>query len=80
MLLPLLHLVTTLGCVIPLLIGTRGMLPSHVTMGQEHSTAVASFIQFDEIQQSDEGTYVCLVTNSAGITESFFELQVERMY
>ena len=39
-----------------------------------------SFLEFTNIQEFNEGTYVCVVSNNAGTREMSFNLQVERTY
>ena len=63
--------------VIPLLTGTRGSLPNNVDVGIE---AMDSFLEFTDIQEFNEGIYVCVVSNNAGTREMSFNLQVERTY
>ena len=70
-------LATTLDYVIPLLTGNHGSLPNNVDVGME---AMDSFLEFTGIQEFNEGTYVCVVSNNAGTREMSFNLQVECMY
>jgi len=39
-----------------------------------------SFLEFLTTEESDTGTYVCVVSNNAGERESVFELNIEGMY
>ena len=55
---------------------TNPTVPGRVRVVLEHTT-VDSFLEFEVLEMSDSGTYVCVVSNSAGTRESSIVLEVE---
>jgi len=53
---------------------TSPTVSGRIQIGQ---SAQDSFLEFLTTEESDTGTYVCVVTNSAGERESVFDLNIE---
>ena len=74
-------LVSTMSYVVPIIIAgnrTNPMVQGRIQVGVDH-TAMDSFLEFDVLEMSDSGTYVCVVSNSAGTRENSIVLEVEGM-
>ena len=58
-------------------IRTNATVSGRIQIGQSGED---SFLEFLATEESDTGTYVCVVSNDAGERESVFELNIEGMY
>ena len=56
------------------------MEQGHIQMGEFRTNSnTDSFLEFSMLMRNDSGTYVCVVSNSAGTRETSIVLEVEGM-